>query len=158
VNIVKSTRHSKITGDFAEALVLYWLSRDGFECARLDHTGIDLLARNRHSKELMGISVKSRSRYRGTESDSVNLPTDGFKKAAAACEAFGCVPYYAIVVDGGEWIRMFLTSMKHVEKVALRGSRPMRYWGMSERHISAYRTDPEIKSVELAIAQERWWK
>jgi hypothetical protein len=23
----KSTRHSKITGDFAEALVLYWLSK-----------------------------------------------------------------------------------------------------------------------------------
>jgi hypothetical protein len=29
VNIVKSARYSKITGDFAEALVFYWLSRDG---------------------------------------------------------------------------------------------------------------------------------
>jgi hypothetical protein len=40
MTIIKSTRHSKITGDFAEALVLYWLSRDAFECARVDHTGI----------------------------------------------------------------------------------------------------------------------
>jgi len=52
-DIVKSTRHSKITGDFAEALVLYWLSRSGFECARVDHTGIDLIARNPDTNEFM---------------------------------------------------------------------------------------------------------
>lgn len=79
-DVAKSSRHSKITGDFAEALVLYWLSRDAFECARVDHTGIDLLARNHHTGELMGISVKSRSRYRGTETDSVSLVTADFKK------------------------------------------------------------------------------
>ena len=42
---VKSTRHAKITGDFGEAAVLYYLSSSGFECARVDHTGIDLIAR-----------------------------------------------------------------------------------------------------------------
>jgi hypothetical protein len=31
MEISKSTRHSKITGDFAEGLVLYWLSKYGFE-------------------------------------------------------------------------------------------------------------------------------
>lgn len=67
IQILKSSRHSKITGDFAEALVLYWLSKHGFECARVDHTGIDLIARNPHTAELMGISVKSRSRNPGTE-------------------------------------------------------------------------------------------
>jgi hypothetical protein len=35
--ITKSTRHSKITGDFAELLVLYWLSRDAWECTRVVH-------------------------------------------------------------------------------------------------------------------------
>ena len=58
IKISKSTRHSKITGDFAEGLVLYWLSKHGFECARVDHTGMDLIARNPRNKELMGISVK----------------------------------------------------------------------------------------------------
>ena len=62
MDILKSSRHSRITGDFGEALVLYWLSKYGFECARIDHTGIDLIARNPHMHELMGISVKSRSR------------------------------------------------------------------------------------------------
>ena len=41
----KSSRHSKITGDFAEGFVLYLLSKRGFECARVDHMGIDLIAR-----------------------------------------------------------------------------------------------------------------
>ena len=30
VGMKKSTRHSKITGDFAEGLVLYWLSKHGY--------------------------------------------------------------------------------------------------------------------------------
>lgn len=60
--IAKRSRHSKITGDFAERLVLYWLSKYGFECAFVDHTGLDVIARNPHTGELMGISVKSRAR------------------------------------------------------------------------------------------------
>ena len=85
----KSTRHSKITGDFAEALVLYWLSKSGYECACVDHTGIDLIACNRDGFERMGISVKARSRYDGTEQVSVNLSPDGFEKARHACNRRG---------------------------------------------------------------------
>ena len=44
--ISKSSRHSKITGNFAEHFVLYWLSKYGFECAYVDHVGIDLIANN----------------------------------------------------------------------------------------------------------------
>lgn len=60
--IHKSSRHSKITGDFAENIVLYWLSKYGYECARIDHVGVDLIARRPSGKLTMGISVKSRSR------------------------------------------------------------------------------------------------
>jgi hypothetical protein len=45
IEMTKSSRHSKITGDFAEALIVYWY---GFECARIDHTGMDVIARNPH--------------------------------------------------------------------------------------------------------------
>jgi len=43
--------HEKLTPlqdcrDFGESLVLYWLSKHGFECAKVDHTGIDLIANN----------------------------------------------------------------------------------------------------------------
>ena len=82
MELLKNSRHSKITGDFAEGLVLYWLSKYGFECAKIDHTGIDLIARNPHTNELMGISVKSRSRNIGKEANSVTIPNDNFEKAA----------------------------------------------------------------------------
>ncbi len=57
MNIDKSSRHAKIAGDFSEHLLLYWLSKYRFESARIDHAGIDLLARNPHTKELMGIFI-----------------------------------------------------------------------------------------------------
>ena len=99
MKISKSSRHSKITGDFGEHLVLYWLSKYGFECAPVDHTGIDLIARNPHTNQVMGVSVKSRCRNIGKESTVLNVANDNFKKAELACKAFGCVPYIAIVVD-----------------------------------------------------------
>ena len=49
MRVNKSSRHTKITGDFGETLVLYWLSKYGFECAPVDHTGIDIIARNPHN-------------------------------------------------------------------------------------------------------------
>jgi hypothetical protein len=44
MKINKSSGHAKITGDFGESLILYWLSKYGFECALVDHTGIDIIA------------------------------------------------------------------------------------------------------------------
>lgn len=151
----KSSRHSKITGDFAEGLVLYWLSKYGYECARVDHTGIDLIARNPDAPEVMGVSVKSRSRYEGTERESVNLPASGFVKARQACEAFGCVPYYAIVVDGASVIRCFLVPLRHVEELSGGGGK-MRYWQMSTRWLSRYQADPQVKGFELRTVACSW--
>ncbi|MBI3865340.1 MAG: hypothetical protein HY290_25985 [Planctomycetia bacterium] len=153
-NMKKSTRHSKITGEFAEALVLYWLSKYGFECARVDHTGIDLIARSPDNSEVMGISVKSRSRYAGTEGKSVNLPATDFVKAARACEAFHCSPYLAIVVDGSDIIRCFLTRMDHAEK--LLGNGKVRYWRMDRRALDKYRNDPQIKGFEIHTHACSW--
>ena len=44
MDIEKSTRHSKIIGDLAEANLLNWLSRSGFEVCLVNHTGIDVVA------------------------------------------------------------------------------------------------------------------
>ena len=152
----KSPRHSKITGDFAEGLVLYWLSKYGYECARVDHVGIDLIACSPDGHERIGISVKSRSRYDGTEKTSVNLPPDGFIKASRACEAFGLVPYYAVVADGGGIIRCFLVSLAHLEKIAGGSAEGMRYWQMTDECLSDYRADPLIKGFELQTAACSW--
>jgi len=156
MEITKSSRHSKIVGDFGEALVLYWLSKDGFECARVDHTGIDLIARNRHTQELMGISVKSRSRFTGTKSDSINLSHDGFDKAREACHAFGCQPYYAIVVDADGFIRCFLLPLSYLEGLAS-GRADMSYWRMSPAQLALYRSDKSIIFFELRETACNWW-
>jgi len=156
MEILKSSRHSKITGDFGEALVLCWLSKHGFECARVDHTGIDIIARNPRTAELMGISVKSRSRSTGTGGTFVSIPNENFAKATAACDAFGCVPYFAVVVDADDTIRTYLVSMEHLLEV-----HPMRKttsaWSMHTRALEAYASDSAIKCFEFHTGTSCWW-
>lgn len=147
----KSSRHSKITGNFGEALILYWLSKRGFECADVDHTGIDLIARRPSSEEVLGISVKCRSRNEGTEETGVNLLHKDDEKVEAACRAFQCVPYIAVVVDQGDNVRGYLTSLRH-----LRTEYPGQQWRMSSSMIQRYRTDPNIDYFELASAGGNW--
>ena len=153
----KSSRHSKTTGDFAEALVLYWLSKYGFECARVDHTGIDLIDSNPHTHELMGVSVKSRSRVLRHADESITLAADSFSKTRTACEAFGCKPYFAIVADVRDKIRVFLMSMDHLLRVC-----PVRkrgaYWKISKRYLDQHYADPEIMIFEFTTKTHRWWE
>jgi hypothetical protein len=150
----KSTRHSKITGDFAEALVLYWLSKSGYECARVDHTGIDLIACKEDGSERMGISVQGRSRYAGTETVSVNLHP--FEDARGACKIFGLIPFAGIVVDGGNVIRCFLLSLDRLETIATGKKGGQRYWLMSSSRLDEYRADPEIRWFELELTKSHW--
>jgi Holliday junction resolvase-like predicted endonuclease len=156
-DMLKSTRHSKITGDFGEALVLYWLSKHGFECARIDHTGIDLIARNPHTNEVMGISVKSRSRSPGTEKSSIRIKPDSFEKAQQACTAFGCVPYFAIVIDTGNLIRCLVTTMRHVQELFPTPGGGAN-WKMRPKHLEKLLADPEVITFEFEPATPRWWK
>ena len=155
--IAKSTRHSKITGDFAEGLVLYWLSKYGFESARLDHTGIDLIARNPATGELFGVSVKSRSRTDNTADDSITIPADNFTKAQEACDAFGCVPYFAIVVDAKETIRVFLMSMSHLQQVCP-VAKSAAYWKVAPQHLVKHLRDEQIMMFQFESKTNRWWK
>ncbi len=122
-SITKSSRHSKITGDFAEHAVLYWLSKHGFESARVDHVGLDLIARNPSTGDLMGISVKARSRSSGTEGTYVSIPNDNLTKLEEASHAFGCVPYFALVVDEADEICVFILSLAHLIKICPPGAK-----------------------------------
>ena len=151
----KSSRHSKIAGDFGESLVLYWLSKRGFECAKVDHTGIDLIANNPNTHEIMGISVKSRTRNEGTETDPVNIPANDFTKVEDACKAFGCKPYFAIVVDAKEFIRVFIIKKKDLLELC-----PMKancYWKMAEADLKTYANHEGVMMFELQARHGRWW-
>lgn len=148
MKIKKSPRHSKITGNFGENLILYWLSKYNFECANVDHTGIDIIAKNTHTKELMGISVKSRSRSEGTESESLTINNKNFDKARKACKSFGCVPYFAIVIDAKDKIYCFILSMKKLLRI-LPPKKNNLYWKMGKDSLGKYYKDSEIKMFEF---------
>ena len=79
---------------------------------------MDLIARNPHTKELMGISVKSRTR--GTTDTFANLGVEkvNITKLRAACVAFGCKPWFAFVVDAKDYIRCFLMKSDHIENLS----------------------------------------
>ena len=153
--ISKSTRHSKVTGEYGEALVLYFLSKYGFECANVDHTGIDLIARNPHKPEVMGISVKSRCRGVGKEEEYLSIPADNFTKAKFACEAFHCVPYFAIVIDAGNFTRVFLLTMEHLLTL-FPATTSASGWKMSKKYIDQYYADPKIKIFEMEAKMVNW--
>lgn len=87
----------------------------------------------------------------------MNLPRDGFEKAHIACEAFGCVPYYAIVVDEGEVIRAFVLSLKHLETIN-GADGEVGYWRMNNENLTRYANDPEIKGFELRVTVPSWWR
>lgn len=157
MKIKKSSRHSKITGNFAENLVLYWLSKYNFECANVDHTGIDIIAKNPHTKELMGISVKSRSRKEGTEGGYLGIGNDNFDKIEKACKSFSCIPYFAFVIDEEEKIYCFILSMERLLKLFPKGE-TLVAWKMDKKHLEEYYKDPEIKIFELKHKTHSWWK
>jgi len=147
----KSSRHSKITGNFGEALILYWLSKRGFECAHVDHTGIDLIARRPSSDEVLGISVKCRSRTETGDEAGVNLLHENDEKIEAACRAFRCVPYVAVVVDQGTTVRAYLATLQYV-----RTQYPGQSWRMSPAITQRYEVDPHVEWFELASRAGNW--
>ena len=155
MDFAKSTRHAKITGDFGEAVVLYYLSSSGFECARVDHTGIDLIARSTKLSRPFGISVKARSRSPGTEHTHLNLYNKDFPKLEAACDAFGCIPYVGLVFDSSDYLRVYVLSLAHLREL-VRGGAKVTAWPMSAARIAGYANDPAIMSIEWQRIASRW--
>lgn len=156
--IEKSSRHSRITGDFAEALVLYWLSKHGFECARVDHTGIDLIAKHPRLPERMGISVKSRSRNPGTGTSNLAIEKEHLKKCELACMAFGCTPWFAIVVDADQKIEVYIVPEDCFRDYALPQGHVKCSWKMRPEWKQKYGADSRVIRFEMTYNTTNWWK
>jgi hypothetical protein len=136
--------------------VLYWLSKYGFECAYVDHVGMDIIARRPHSKEIMGISVKSRSRNTGTEGSYLKIPVGNLTKLDAACQAFDCIPYFAIVVDEATSIRVYILSKAHLVELHPPGNKAIA-WTMGDKWTTRYAIDPQIRAFTFTTETGNWW-
>ncbi|MDH5231546.1 MAG: hypothetical protein OEY38_15910 [Gammaproteobacteria bacterium] len=176
-----STMHSKITGDFGEHLVLYWLSKLGYESLHVDHSGIDILARDPRKKmEPLGISVKGRSRTIKNSNDSLKINADNITKIVSACDSFRCAPYFAIVMDGIHYnnrIKLFVflfpmddvftivtskfsSTQDLIDQYSLADSNRRNNmsinWAMNQKAIDAYKTDKRIHYFELTYGDSHW--
>ena len=91
----------------------------------------------------------------GTEHESVTIDSGDFTKMDAACEAFGCAPYFAIVVDAEETIRVFITSKLNFLKLAPK--KKHSYWKMHASALANYAKDEEVIAFELGAKSKHWW-
>ena len=158
--IRKSPRHSKIIGDFGELKICNWLSRSGFEIALVDHTGIDIVAYDKESGQRLGITVKSRTRCKGSECISVNLLSNRKSdriKIQEACRAFGCVPWIGIYVETENEAYIYLTSLKNYEDKYMMKNKAVDDWKMSKDYIEKYAKDPEVRHVKFKFDNNKWW-
>jgi hypothetical protein len=153
--IEKSSRHSKIAGDFGEAFVLYWLSKHGYECARIDHTGIDLIASKRGG-QVLGISVKARTRSEGKETNSIMLRLADIDGAGVACRTFRCEPWFAFVVDAADMLRVFMMSAATLLELFSPGQQYVTV-RMSPTWIAKYKAHAQVKWFEVHVTEHAGW-
>jgi Holliday junction resolvase-like predicted endonuclease len=160
MEINKSSRHAKIVGNFGEQLVCNWLSRSGWEVVLVDHTGIDIIAYHRKSRERIGITVKSRTRTAGTEKDTVNifLKKKGDRgKVIQACKDFSCEPWIAVYIETSGFADLYLTSLKNYDaKYLLNIGKAIEDWKMGEKYIQKYTLDPNIHHLRINVKSENW--
>lgn len=162
MKIIKSTRHQKIIGDFGEALLCNWFSRSGFEVTIVDHTGIDIVAYNPNSCQRLGITVKSRTRLKGTEASSVNIFSyqkgkNDRQKVLDACEAFACEPWIAIYVESSNSADLYLLSLNHYDhEYRGKANKAIDDWKMGEKHRMRYAGDSNVKHVHIDLLWNSW--
>jgi hypothetical protein len=160
--IEKSSRHSKVIGEFGEAFLCNWLSRAGFEVTVVDHTGLDVVAYHPRTKRRLGITVKARTRHRGSESTSVTIfkygkKRDDRRKLLDGCEAFGCEPWAAVYVETEQKADLYLTPLENYDRryrVGERGTQDT--WKMSKLRTGRYVQDPDIWHVSVAFQAAKW--
>ena len=153
----KSSRHSKIAGDFGEMLVLYYLSRYGLECARIDHTGIDLLARTEAEEKPWGISVKTASREESRKKKARTLSGSDIEAAERACIAFNATPYLAIVHDEIDSVCVLLCSIEELKKERM-DKKTFRF-SFNEKYRKEYRSKKfSGRFIEMSVELGAWLK
>jgi hypothetical protein len=63
---------------------------------------------------------------------------------------------FAIVVDAGDTIRVFILSMKHLLEDFPQG-KIAAGWKMTDKYLRRYAEDPAIKTFEFKTQTTRWW-
>jgi hypothetical protein len=161
VDIIKSSRHQKIIGDFGESIICNWLSRSGFEVTVVDHTGIDIIAFNASTNKRLGITVKSRTRKPSTEQESVNLLSyqrgkNDREKVQRACRAFACDPWVAVYVEATNEADVYLTSLDNYDCNYRIPGKAVDDWKMCPKYRERYASDSNVLHIHLNFDARNW--
>jgi hypothetical protein len=74
-----------------------------------------------------------------------------------ACKAFNCAPYFALVVDEVNNIKMYIISMAHLLEMFPMGEQ-VSGWKMSKQWLSKYDADERIIKLEFDYTIKNWWQ
>lgn len=163
MQIIKSSRHQKIIGEFGEHVICNWLSRSGFEVTRVDHTGIDILAYNPSTRKRLGLTVKSRTRNLGKQQTKVNVLSyqkgkNDRKKLLDACKSFACTPWVGIYVETADSADVYLTSLENYDrKYRGKQGKSLDCWNMKESDRERYARDPNVMHVGVTFHARNWF-
>lgn len=144
----KSKRHAKITGDFGEYFVLYLLSKNSFECARIDYVGIDLYAKSNKSGKTIGVSVKTKTL--NSKKPSQGITIDSIERAKKACDVFGIEPYLAVVFDQEEHITVIMFPVDKIDEFCTSSKTKIRL-DLRPKALNNYKNHPEVYYMRLKI-------
>lgn len=157
----KSKRHSKITGDFGEYFLLYFLSKHNYEAARIDYTGIDILAYDKIRDKKIGISVKARSRTSLRPTDGILVPGKNYEKIIASCKYFDCEPWICFIIDrpqkNGGKIYLFLLSLLEVCNYFPKFKMGHEFtFAMGNKFLEKYKNNASIYKIEFDYKSFSW--
>jgi hypothetical protein len=136
----------------------------GFEVKLVDHTGIYIAAYNPLTKQLLGISVRSRTRNIGKEELHVNILSypkgkNDRQKLLDACQAFACEPWVAIYVETLEYADAYLTSLKNYDERYRGKGKAHDIWKMGKSDKEQYEKDPNVKHINIQFHATGWdWR
>ena len=161
---LRGERHSKITGDFGEHFLLYFLSKFSHETALIDYTGIDILATNKSDEKRMGISVKSRSRKKGKHSlDGCTVKGNEYAKIIRSCNYFNCEPWICFLIDRPNenndigYIYLFLIPLDVLIKIYPRFQKKQEFtFSMTKKKIEEYQSNPNIYKMKFEYTDKDW--
>ena len=157
----KSDRHSKITGDFGEHFLLYFLSKLNYEAALIDYTGIDILAYDKTRNKKIGISVKARSRTLLRPTDGLLVHGGNYEKIISSCKYFDCEPWICIIIDKpqeqGSKIFLFLLSLDALCKYYPNFKTGKEFtFSMATTQLNKYNNDQNIFKIEFEYKASKW--
>ena len=152
---IRSERHSKISGDFGEHFVCYWLSKRNFQPVIIDYTGIDIVAFNNNLHERWGISVKTRTRTKDkNQQEAINISLRELPLILQACKFFDAKPFFGIVSDAEiqNQIYIHIISFEEMKRINNYEEGKNLYIKLTEKYIEQYETTK--KSINIKIKYE----